>query len=183
MWEVDLVQVPQNRDPVAGSCERNNEPLFPKQARNMLISWASLSFAKVSYLEWILSRGSWIHCVLSHCTLLFHCDPFALDHIPEVIPSCGFPTKTLIISHLPVRATFPSHIIFLSLRVITILLLFLLFYGMFVKCRLFNSWRSSLSIVRGYIQKFSDWVDNEIYPYNNKHLLRSNTKGYGGKIH
>jgi hypothetical protein len=36
------------------------------------------------------------------------------------------------------------------------------------------------SILRGYIQKFPDWVDNEI---NNKHVLRSNTKGYGGKTH
>jgi hypothetical protein len=35
--------------------------------------------------------------------------------------------------------------------------------------------------VRVCIQKFPDWVDNEIYAYNNKHLLRSNTKGYGGK--
>jgi hypothetical protein len=32
-------------------------------------------------------------------------------------------------------------------------------------------------------QKFPDWVDNEIYAYNNKHSLRSNTKGYGGKTH
>jgi hypothetical protein len=31
------------------------------------------------------------------------------------------------------------------------------------------------------IQKFPDWVDNEIYAWNNKHSLRSNTKGYGGK--
>jgi hypothetical protein len=29
--------------------------------------------------------------------------------------------------------------------------------------------------------KFRDWVDNEIN--NNRHSLRSNTKGYGGKIH
>jgi len=35
----------------------------------------------------------------------------------------------------------------------------------------------------GCIQKFLDWVDNEMYTYNNKHLLRSNTKGYGGKPH
>jgi hypothetical protein len=35
----------------------------------------------------------------------------------------------------------------------------------------------------GYIQKFPDWVDDEIYAYNNKHSLRSNTKGYGGKTH
>jgi hypothetical protein len=34
---------------------------------------------------------------------------------------------------------------------------------------------------RGCIQKFPDWVDNEIYAYKNKHSLRSNTKGYGGK--
>jgi hypothetical protein len=33
----------------------------------------------------------------------------------------------------------------------------------------------------GYMQKFPDWVDNEIN--NNKHSLRSNTKGYGGKTH
>jgi hypothetical protein len=37
--------------------------------------------------------------------------------------------------------------------------------------------------VRGCIQKFPDWVDNEIYAYNNKHTLRGNTKGYGDKCH
>jgi hypothetical protein len=37
--------------------------------------------------------------------------------------------------------------------------------------------------VRGCIQKFPDWVDNEINNNNNKHSLRSNTKGYGGKTH
>jgi hypothetical protein len=36
--------------------------------------------------------------------------------------------------------------------------------------------------IRGCIQKFMDWVDNEINN-NNKHSLRSNTKGYGGKTH
>jgi hypothetical protein len=36
-------------------------------------------------------------------------------------------------------------------------------------------------ILRGCIQKFPDWVDNEIN--NNKHSLRSNTKGYGSKTH
>jgi hypothetical protein len=36
---------------------------------------------------------------------------------------------------------------------------------------------------QGCIQKFQDWVDNEIYAYNNKHSLRSNTKCYGGKTH
>jgi hypothetical protein len=39
----------------------------------------------------------------------------------------------------------------------------------------------SLLRIRGCIQKFPDWVDNEINS-NNKHS-RSNTKGYGGKIH
>jgi hypothetical protein len=36
--------------------------------------------------------------------------------------------------------------------------------------------------LRGCIQKFPDWVDNEINN-NNKNSLRSNTKGYGGKTH
>jgi len=36
--------------------------------------------------------------------------------------------------------------------------------------------------VRGRIQKFPEWVNNEINN-KNKHLLRSNTKGYGGKTH
>jgi len=40
---------------------------------------------------------------------------------------------------------------------------------------------SSFSIIRGCIPKFPDWVCNEIYAYNNKQSLRSNTKGYGGK--
>jgi hypothetical protein len=32
--------------------------------------------------------------------------------------------------------------------------------------------------------KFRDWVDDEINNNNNnKHSLRSNTKGYGGKTH
>jgi hypothetical protein len=40
--------------------------------------------------------------------------------------------------------------------------------------------------IRGCIQKFPDWVDNEINNKNNnnnKHSLRSNAKDYGGKIH
>jgi hypothetical protein len=37
--------------------------------------------------------------------------------------------------------------------------------------------------VRGCIRKFPDSVDDEIYAYNNKHSLRNNTKGYGGKTH
>jgi hypothetical protein len=37
--------------------------------------------------------------------------------------------------------------------------------------------------IRGCIQKFPDWVDNEISAYNNKHWLRSNTKGYVDKSH
>jgi hypothetical protein len=36
-------------------------------------------------------------------------------------------------------------------------------------------------LVQGCIQKFPDWVDNEIYAYNNKQSLRSNTKCYGDK--
>jgi hypothetical protein len=36
--------------------------------------------------------------------------------------------------------------------------------------------------LRRCIQKFPDWVDNEINN-NNKHSLRSNTKGYGDKTH
>jgi hypothetical protein len=34
--------------------------------------------------------------------------------------------------------------------------------------------------VRKYIQKFPDWVDNEINN-NNKQSLWNNTKGYGGE--
>jgi hypothetical protein len=37
--------------------------------------------------------------------------------------------------------------------------------------------------VRGCIQKFPDWIDNELYAYKNKHSMRSNTKGYGCKTH
>jgi len=36
---------------------------------------------------------------------------------------------------------------------------------------------------RGCIRKFPDCVYNEIYAYNNKHSLRSNTKAYGDKTH
>jgi hypothetical protein len=41
---------------------------------------------------------------------------------------------------------------------------------------------SGMLLIRGYIQKFPDRVDNEINN-NNKHSLRINTKGYGGKTH
>jgi hypothetical protein len=39
--------------------------------------------------------------------------------------------------------------------------------------------------IRGCIQKFPGWVNNEINNKNNnnKHSLRGNTKGYGGKTH
>jgi hypothetical protein len=37
--------------------------------------------------------------------------------------------------------------------------------------------------MRERIQKFPDWVDNEIHAYNNKHSLRNNIKGYGDKTH
>jgi hypothetical protein len=40
------------------------------------------------------------------------------------------------------------------------------------------------SVVQGCIQKFPAWVGNEINnKYYDKHLLRSNTRGYGGKTH
>jgi hypothetical protein len=41
--------------------------------------------------------------------------------------------------------------------------------------------REATECLRRCIQKFPDWVDNEIN--NNKHSLRSNTKDYGGKTH
>jgi hypothetical protein len=37
--------------------------------------------------------------------------------------------------------------------------------------------------IRGCIQKFPDWLDNEIYDNINKHSLRSNANGYGSKTH
>jgi hypothetical protein len=39
------------------------------------------------------------------------------------------------------------------------------------------------NFVQECIHKFADWVDNEIYAYNNKHSLRGKTKGYGGRTH
>jgi hypothetical protein len=48
---------------------------------------------------------------------------------------------------------------------------------------LLNQGLKTLTHLRGRIQKFTDWVDNEIDAYNNKHSLRSNTKGYVGKTH
>jgi hypothetical protein len=46
----------------------------------------------------------------------------------------------------------------------------------------FNTFPFRLFQLWGYIQKFPDWVDNEMYSYN-KHALGSNTKGYGGRTH
>jgi hypothetical protein len=42
---------------------------------------------------------------------------------------------------------------------------------------------SQMGGIRGCIQKFPDWVCNEMYAYKNKHSLRCNIKGYGGKTH
>jgi len=43
--------------------------------------------------------------------------------------------------------------------------------------RLILSFRK-LWFLRGCIQKFSDWFDNEIYAYNKTRSLKSNAKGY-----
>jgi len=40
---------------------------------------------------------------------------------------------------------------------------------------------TAMYTIRGYIQKFPDWANNEIN--NNKHSLRSNTESYDGKTH
>jgi hypothetical protein len=40
-----------------------------------------------------------------------------------------------------------------------------------------------ICLIWGCIQKFPDWVDDEIYAYKNKHSLRCNTKGYGGSTY
>jgi hypothetical protein len=53
---------------------------------------------------------------------------------------------------------------------------------MFKKCYIINA-SSPCYEMRWCIQKFPDWVDNEIYAYNNKHSLRSNTKDLGGRTH
>jgi hypothetical protein len=62
-------------------------------------------------------------------------------------------------------------------------------YHLLVMLMLFQAWASTVLIllgsrkhtkyIREYIQKFPDWVDNKMNN-NNKHSLRSNTKGYGG---
>jgi hypothetical protein len=43
-------------------------------------------------------------------------------------------------------------------------------------------WMLYIGVIGGCIQKFPDWVDDEINNDNNL-SLRSNTKGYGGKTH
>jgi hypothetical protein len=37
--------------------------------------------------------------------------------------------------------------------------------------------------IRGCIEKFPDWVSEEIYAYNNKHSLRATQSVYGGKTY
>jgi len=53
----------------------------------------------------------------------------------------------------------------------------------FSNTRIVGSYPARGMDVRGCIQKFQDWVDNEIYAYNKKHSLRSNIKDYGDKTH
>jgi hypothetical protein len=50
-------------------------------------------------------------------------------------------------------------------------------HGRATKCE-----EPTVNTVRGRIQKFPDWVRNEINN-NYEHSLRSKTKGYGGKTH
>jgi hypothetical protein len=58
----------------------------------------------------------------------------------------------------------------------------LYYYGIDVLFLFLNKlWKLS-SHLRGCIQTFPDWVDNEINN-NNKYSLRNNTKSYGGKTH
>jgi hypothetical protein len=45
----------------------------------------------------------------------------------------------------------------------------------------YRSQPNLFSDIQGCVQKFPDWIDNEIN--NNKHSLRRNTKGYDGKNH
>jgi hypothetical protein len=52
-----------------------------------------------------------------------------------------------------------------------------------VKLSLCSTKHHAMKTCRGYIQKFPDWVDNEIYAYLWYYLLRSNTKGYGRRTH
>jgi hypothetical protein len=47
---------------------------------------------------------------------------------------------------------------------------------------LYPVWKFKILSTRERIQKFPDWVDNEINN-NNKHSFRNNTKGYGSEIH
>jgi hypothetical protein len=56
------------------------------------------------------------------------------------------------------------------------------FYGVELHHAQPPTWKTSGLHLRGYIQKFPDWVDNEVNT-NNKHSFRSNTKGYSGKTH
>jgi hypothetical protein len=55
----------------------------------------------------------------------------------------------------------------------------------FIICTLWCGWegRHVSCSVRGCIQKFPDWVANEIRAYICYYSLRSNTNGYGNKIH
>jgi hypothetical protein len=41
----------------------------------------------------------------------------------------------------------------------------------------------SRSTIWGCTKRCPDWFDNEIYAYNNKHLLRSNTNDYDAKTY
>jgi hypothetical protein len=56
-------------------------------------------------------------------------------------------------------------------------------FAFYWRFTLWDTCDKELFEIRGCIQKFPDWVDNEICAYNNKHSLRSNTKGYGDKTH
>jgi hypothetical protein len=62
-------------------------------------------------------------------------------------------------------------------------LLVFFFFFFFWKWKIKDPSDKLVSVLRVYIQKFPDLVDNEININNNKHSLRSNTKGYGGKTH
>jgi hypothetical protein len=54
--------------------------------------------------------------------------------------------------------------------------------GVLLSFRVYSSdFRNLLETYTKCIQNFPDWVNYEIYAYNNKRSLKSNTKGYGGQ--
>jgi hypothetical protein len=132
-------------------------------------AWSCTSSPPYTFIAWCLIKGR----------MHFHGVPLEKLHFYSVITSA---TEQIFCIRKTLENSGTVHNLFLHFKKPhnsrQLLYNILIEFGISLK-------RASLSKrnIRGCIQKFPVWVHKEVYAYNNKHSLRSNTKAYGCKTH